>query len=355
MYGKILIIDNLYVSHLKNKVGNGAQLFAENQVKLLKKLGDIHFITASGSDNITKNQYILSKKFNLDKEKSEKIKETKEISIEISEIIKLVQPDIILDNCCKHLSSIWKLYNNGYIFEHYHRPSFPLGIDTRKKFEKYNVKWIGVSNWQNKKFNNYFDDTINIHYIEEQPSVKEAEEYGIFIGRWDPGKSPHIILKNYIKSNSRYPIKCFIKGDLNDPSLKDLMKEPLLQFYIDYPREQIFKHVSKAMFGLGMGHESTGIVSLEYVSHGVPYIVIGTDKVAEEEHLPKDAIYLINRSSDKSIPKQISEAVTDIERWTKINRLSISNYVALKYTEEHFINEHKRIIKTKGKGLYDFI
>ena len=247
------------------------------------------------------------------------------------------------------MSSIWEEYPTGIIFEHYHKSSAPLGPDTPEKFEKKKAYWVGVSKWQAKHFNNYFHDTISIHYIDEAPKViKPAKDYGIFVGRWDGGKSPHVALKNYLKSGSPYPIKCFIKfGGQEIPAkeLENLKKSPLLEFHIDAPRQQILDSMAEAKFGLGMGNESTGIVCLEYAMFGVPYIVPGNKIIAEMEHIPIEAIYLADRSLDIPIPEQIYKHVTDTSSWSFDQRKQLSEKVIAKYNQKHFVNEHLRIIE----------
>lgn len=347
---KILIIDNLYQPSKVGVIANGAQKFTRNQMTLLSEVADCYYITAKGSDKQFQNQFILDNWFDLSlAEKSDKIKQTKKVSEEISKIIKQVQPDVVLDSSCKHMSSIWDEYPTGIIFEHYHKSSAPLGPDTPEKFEKKKAYWVGVSKWQAKHFNNYFHDTISIHYIDEAPSeIKMGKYYGIFVGRWDGGKSPHVALKNYLKSGIGYPVKCFIKfGGQEIPAkeLENLQKEPLLTFHIDAPRKEILDAMSEARFGLGMGNESTGIVCLEYAMFGVPYIVPGNKQVAEMEHIPSEALYLADRSLDIPIPEQIAKHVADACRWSFTARKELSQKVIDTYNKEHFINEHLRIIK----------
>ena len=352
---KILIIDCLFVPSLKGKIAGGVQIFTRNQMELLDSLGETYYITAAGSNKIYENQFILNNIFSsINSTRQEKIKVTKAVNEEILSIIRKINPDLVLDSSCKHITSVWPSYKNGIVFEHYHCPSFPLAKEIKNRFTNSGIHWIGVSKWQKQRFNNLFDDTINIHYIKDRPKeIKQSEEYGVFIGRWDPNKSPHIIFNNYLKSGIKHPIECFIKGNLEEKNLKILMKNPQLKFHIDAPREQIFNVVSKAMFGLGMGKESTGISCLEYVTHGVPYIVSGSKITAEQEHLPANSIYFCDRSLEKTIPEQIYDAVTDIETWNLENRIAISEYVCNKYNKEHFVNEHKRVITPYlNRGMY---
>ena len=359
---KILIIDNLFQPNLKGKLANGAQKFTRNQVSLLSALGETFYITAKGSERQYDNQIILNSFFDLSIEnRSDKIAQTRLVISEVLMQIKIINPDVILDSSCKHLSSIWENYPIGIIFEHYHKPSMILSSDMTKRFSNKNVFWCGVSVWQNKKFNNYFNDTINIHYIDILPEeIKPSEEYGIFIGRWDGGKNPHVMLKNYIKSNPKFKLKCFIKmggSVIPEKELEFLRKSEFLEFYIDMPREIILDSISKAKFGIGMGNESTGIVSLEYATYGVPYIVTGTKSVAESEHLPEFALHLCDRNLETSIPDQISEHVKSCLAWDLDKRKLLSKTVIDKYTADHFIGEHLRIINKsknlKGNSLYE--
>jgi hypothetical protein len=347
---KILIIDNLYQPSKAGVIANGAQKFTRNQMTLLSEVAETFYITAKGSDKQYANQFILDGWFDLSLDtKTDKVKQTKRVAEEIVKIIKQVQPDVVLDSSCKHMSSIWQDYPTGVIFEHYHKSSAPLGPDTPDKFENKKAYWVGVSKWQAKHFNNYFHDTISIHYIDEVPSeIKPAAEYGIFVGRWDGGKSPHVALKNYLKSGSTYPVKCFIKfGGQEIPAkeLENLQKSPLLEFFIDAPRQQILDAMAEARFGLGMGNESTGIVCLEYATFGVPYIVPGNKVVAEMEHIPPYALFLADRSLDTPMPEQIAKHVAEVCTWTYADRAGLSRQVLDTYNKEHFINEHLRIIR----------
>ena len=347
---KILVIDNLYQPSKAGVIANGAQKFTRNQMTLLSEVAETFYITAKGSDKQFKNQFILDGWFDLSLEtKAEKVKQTKAVAEEIAKIIKQVQPDVVLDSSCKHMSSIWQDYPTGIIFEHYHKSSAPLGPDTPEKFEKKNAYWVGVSKWQAKHFNNYFHDTISIHYIDEIPSeIKPAKDYGIFVGRWDGGKAPHVALKNYLKSGVGYPVKCFIKfGGQEIPAkeLENLQKDPLLTFHIDAPRQEILDAMSEARFGLGMGNESTGIVCLEYATFGVPYIVPGNKVVAEMEHIPHEALYLCDRSSLYTMTEQYAKHVSDACCWSFEDRKELSAKVLDTYNKKHFIDEHMRIIK----------
>lgn len=358
---KILVIDNLFQPSKAGVIANGAQKFTRNQVNLLGTVADVYYVTAAGSDMQFSKQFILKEFFDLSLDKPSKIAQTKRIQQEISTILKQVKPDVVLDSSCKHLSTIWSEYSTGIIFEHYHKASMPLAPEIVDKFEKKKAYWVGVSKWQAKSFNNYFHNTISIHYIDEVPSqIKPAGEYGIFVGRWDAGKAPHVALKNYLKSGSSYPIKCFIKfGGQEIPAkeLENLQKEPLLTFYIDAPRQQILDAMAEARFGLGMGNESTGIVCLEYATFGVPYIVPGNKQVAEMEHIPHEALYLADRSKLEPMPEQIAKHVADACSWSFADREALSKKVLDTYNTQHFIDEHMRIIKAAQakypKGFLD--
>lgn len=342
---RILIIDNLYSANRKGNIANGAQKFARNQFHLLSEEFDTYFVTAAGSDPQWSNQYILKEFFDLTLTTREKVDQTKRIGEEIRQIVTKGDFDFVLDNSCKHMSSVWDAYPIGIIFEHYHAPSMPLNNKVREKFDRKQVSWVGVSKWQaEKRFRNMFDDTICIHYINERPDeVKPAQDYGVFCGRWDGGKYPHVALKNYLKSGVNMPLKCFIKfGGLPIPEkeLDTLMKSDLLEFHIDAPREQILEAMSGAAFGLGMGNESTGIVSLEYASFGVPYIVPGAGKVPESEHMPEGSLFLADRNLDLRMPDQVRLHVNEALTWTFDQRKKLSETVLEKYDRDHFIQRH---------------
>jgi len=346
---KILIIDNLFAPNKKGSISNGAQKFAINQFHLLNREYDTYIVTAAGSDHQWANQFVLNEFFDLSLDRPDKVAQTKRISQEIDKIVKQVQPDYVLDSSCKHMSTIWDKYPVGVIFEHYHKSSAPLSEDGNEKFNKKGVTWCGVSQWQNKEFRNLFDAVLNIHYINEPPKeVKPAEKYGIFVSRWDGGKSPHVMLKNYLRSGANIPVKCYIKmggTEIPQKELNNLMASDLLEFHIDAPRQEILDAMASAAFGMGSGHESTGIVCLEYVSHGVPYIVAGNKVVAEMEHLPADSIYLADRSLDESIPEQIKKHIDKCLEWDYNSRKQLSERVCVMYNADNFIDRHKDLLK----------
>jgi glycosyltransferase involved in cell wall biosynthesis len=348
---KILIIDNLYQPNKAGKIANGAQKYTRQQATLLSEIAEVHYVTAAGSDIQYPNQYVLEGFFDLSlEEKSDKVKQTKAVAAEIKNIIHKIEPDVILDSSCKHMSALWSEYPSGSIvFEHYHRPSMVLSHDAHDKFSKKNIYWCGVSKFQSGKFNDYFDDTICIHYVEEYPeTVKPAQPYGMFLARWDAGKAPHVALKNYLRSGCQIPIKCFIKyggGEIPEKVLNELKASPLLTFEIDAPRERILEAMSESSFALSAGNESTGIVSLEFASYGVPYIVNKAGPVAEQEHLPQSAIYLA------PTPEDILESVLFCQGWTFEDRKDLSAHIIGKFDKEHFIEEHLRVIKN-AKEMY---
>lgn len=349
MTSKILIIDNLFDPNIRGVVTNGAQKFTRNQFNLLNRIADTYYITAGGSQYQYANQIVLSERFDVNiTEKWDKIEQTKRIAKEVSNIVDKINPDVVLDSACKHMSSAWGSYPAGVIFEHYYAPSMPLSDDSKDKFEKKGVMWCGVSKWQSKNFRQMFDDTINIHYIDEIPDrILGHDNYGIFVGRWDGGKKPHVALKNYAKSGATVPVKCFIKiGGLEIPEkeLQKLQDNPLFEFHIDAPREKILETMSRAAFGLGSGNESTGIVCLEYATRGVPYIVPGRGVVAEMEHLPADALHLVDRDSDMTMPEQVAKHVDFCMKLGYDYRRDLSDRVITMYNADHFVREHERVI-----------
>ena len=348
---KIVVIDNLYAPNKRGSIANGAQKYTRSQVDALSHSHEVVYLTALGSDIQYDNQIVLKEFFDLSlPDKTTKRAQTKRISQEIAEIVRKENPDIVLDSSCKHMSSIWLTYPAGsVIFEHYHRSSSPLSPDSRLSFEKKEVYWCGVSNVQAKNFNHYFHDTVNIHIIENAPTtIKEPEDYGVFVGRWDGGKSPHVTLKNYLKSGVNKPLHCFIKfggKEINPKELENLRKSEYLTFHIDAPREEIFESMSRAKFGLGMGNESTGIVCLEYAMFGVPYIVPGNKVVAESEHLPPEGLFLCDRSLDTPVYEQMKAHIETVCDWSMDQRKEYAKTVKNKYTVSNFYENQMRIIR----------
>jgi glycosyltransferase involved in cell wall biosynthesis len=348
---RILVIDNLFVPSKAGVIGNGAQKFTRNQVSLLSRENEVHYITAAGSDIQFPHQHVLKEHFDLSlSTKVERAAQTRRIGIEIETLCKRIKPDAVLDSAGRHMSSIWGHYTNGVIFEHYYKSSSPLGDEVLEKFTKKRVLWCGVSKWQQAQFRNFLQETINIHYIDNPPTeIKPAGDYGIFVSRWDAGKNPHVALKNYVKSGTTVPLKCFIKHEgegINPKELENLKKEPLLSFHIDAPRSEILDAMAEAAFCFGAGNESTGIVSLECATYGVPYIVTARDPshLAESEHMPDKYMRVNDRSSPVSVPEQIKNNIDFFMELGYNSRIELSKAVCERFTAEHFINEHYRVI-----------
>ena len=364
---KIIVIDNLFVPNKLGKIGNGAQKFTRNQVKYLGEENDVYYITAAGSDYQFANQQVLKEHFDLSlATKPERAAQTKRIAHEIENLCKRIKPDVVLDSAGRHMSSIWSHYTNGIIFEHYYKSSAPLNDDVIQKFESKKVLWCGVSQYQKRQFRNLFHETINIQLIDQAPAeVKPHEGYGIFVSRWDGGKNPHVALKNYVKSGTNVLLKCFIKfeGEAIKPEvLEELKKSPLLEFHIDAPRDEILDAMSKAAFCYGAGNESTGIVSLECATFGVPYIVTAKDSsnLAEREHMPDKYMFVNERSSETPVPEQLKKHIDFCLEIGYNNRMDLSNIICNRFTPKHFVGEHYRVINAAkemykaGNNLNDF-
>lgn len=357
---KILVIDNLFVPSKAGKIGNGAQKFTRNQVSILGDLGnDVYYITAAGSDYQFTNQFILKEHFDLTiPDKKDRAAQTKRIANEIENLCKRIKPDIVLDSAGRHMSSIWSHYGNGIIFEHYYKSSAPLGEDGIKKFESKNVIWCGVSKFQKKAFRDLFHETINIHVIDRGDiQIQPHNNYGIFVSRWDGGKNPHVALRNYVKSETNIPLKCFIKFEgegIKNEVLEELKKSPLLEFHIDAPRDEIVDAMSKAAFCYGAGNESTGIVSLECATFGVPYIVTAKNKehLAEREHMPDKYMFVNERSNEEvPVPEQLKKNIDFCMKLEYNSRIELSNIICNKFTPTNFAEEHYRVIDV-AKNLY---
>lgn len=343
---KIVIIDNLYAPNKVGKVGNGVQKFSKMQRDFLSRVGDdeIWYITAKDSDVQYEKQIVLDTIYGINDRAS-----TKEVIEDLSVHLQRLKPDVVLDNSCKHMSSLWKHYGTGVIFEHYYHPFAPINASTKEKFEKNRAYWVGVSHYQNRKFNYAFHDVIDEHCIVETPNeILNHKGHGVFIRRWDSGKRPHVALRYYLKTGLQYPIDCYIKfggKDENPEILKELMQSPLLRFHIDAPREEIFKSISTAAFGLGMAPEAAGIVGIECASHGVPYIVHGHSPTAEMEHIPPEGILFCDMSNkEKHFLDQLKDGIEKIMQIPYEQRYKLSVDLCTKYTVGRFIADNQRII-----------
>lgn len=344
---RVLILDHLHLPSLVGKVANGVQKFTKNQVSLLSDIAECFYVTGSGSDVQFENQIVLETPNGRIQSSAEYEHRSTLLRRELSSIVSALRPDVVLDSSGRRLITPSENCGAVVVFEHYHTPSRRFLASDYDSFHQ-QAYWVGVSRWQREQFGNLFDDTICIHFVDECPSeVKPAKEYGIFVGSWDGGKYPHIALRYYLGSGLGVPVKCFIRfGGKSIPprELDFLSNSPLFEFHFDAPRSDIFQSMAEAAFGLGMGNESTGIVSLEYASFGVPYIVPGNKKVAELEHLPDWAVHICDKSSDVPMEEQYRRNVNSAMQWSLSDRKRLSDSVISKFNRKHFIDEHMRII-----------
>ena len=88
-----------------------------------------------------------------------------------------------------------------------------------------------------------------------------------------------------------------------------------ITFHFDAPRKKILKYLQEATFVLGGGKESTGIVSMEGASYGVPYIVRGSGSVAEQEHMSPFSMEFLD-IRNKKIPQQLINAIEKFKKYT---------------------------------------
>lgn len=352
----ILIIDNVFAPSKKDRIINGVQKFSKAQREVLSDLFEVHYVTMKGSDIQYPNQYVLKNIQNVNASNNDKRTITKKICNEIINIINDIEPEYVLDNSCKHMSSLFKHYKRGVVFEHYYRPSMPLSEKTKNKFDKRKVFWCGVSQWQNAQFRNYFDGVTSVHLISKEEKVVESDNYGIFIGRWDGGKRPHVMIKRYLR-NINFPIHIFtttkncVLTDDDKTHLRDIEKNKLVTMHYDAPREVLEHALQRATFVLGSGNESTGIVSLEGASYGVPYIVAGRNSVAEQEHMAPFAIQLLDRSK-KEISNQLVTAVELFKQYKLEHRQKIAKDAYVRYNRSMFLQRQLELL-AKAKRKYE--
>lgn len=357
---KVLIIDNVFAPSKKDRIINGVQKFTKAQREVLSEYYDVHYITMRGSDLQYPNQYILRhvQDVNLDNNRKRAI--TKAIADEIKMLIHVIEPDIVLDNSCKHFTTNFPFYKTGIVFEHYHKPSMPLTDAVKQRFVKNKIFWCGVSNWQNKQFRNFFDGVTSVHMLEEEQFVTQSDGYGMFVGRWDRGKKPHVMLNRYSRMIDDIPLHVFTTFKncyLTEDDLKIvniLKKNKKFIFHVDAPRSELESYMQRASFILGSGNESTGIVSMEGASFGVPYIVPGSNSVAEQEHMHPEAIYLLDRTSGDSMNEQLLAAVHCFANYSLEHRKQIAKDAYLRYNKSQFLLKQLRLIK-KAKELYGTI
>jgi hypothetical protein len=356
---KILIIDNVFAPSKKDRILNGVQKFSKAQREVLSEHYEVHYVTSKGSDLQFENQYILEsiQDVNLPDDKKRKI--TKSITNELTNILNSVEPYIVLDNSCKHLSSLYSQYNIGIVFDHYHSPSMPLANGIKDKFIKNKIFWCGVSEWQKRRWNNIFDGVASVHMLEREETPIPHDGFGMFVGRWDSGKKPHVMISRYARYIKDYPLhvftnfkNCYLtESDRN--IVNSLMDCDNLTFHINASRSEILSYMKKASFLLGSGNESTGIVSLEGASYGVPYIVPGTNSVAEQEHMNPIAISLLDRAKG-NLGNQLIESVERFKLHTIEHRKFIAKDAYLRYNRKEFLTRQLLLIK-QAKDLYGYV
>ena len=353
---KILLIDNVFAPSKKDRIINGVQKFTKAQREVLSDFYEVHYITMKGSDLQFENQYILKNIQDVNLSNLEKRKITDKMTQEIYDHINMIDPDIVLDNSCKHFTRLFPHYRLGIVFEHYYRPSMPLTPKVKARFTKHKVFWAGVSRWQNEQFRNYFDGVASVQMLEQQQTAHPSEGYGMFVGRWDVGKKPHVMIKRYAKYVKNIPLHVFTTFKncyLSDEDLQTVAKlktNPNITFHIDKPRLELEQFMKKAAFIIGSGNESTGLVSMEGASFGVPYIVPGTNFVAEQEHMNPDAIRLLDRSHGNLGP-QLADAVNELMQYSFDKRKLIAKDAYLRYNKSQFLLKQLRLIK-QAKDMY---
>lgn len=353
---KILIIDNVFAPSFKDRIVNGVQKFSKAQRDVLSDHYEVHYVTAKGSDMQFENQHILQDIQNVNHDLKKKLKITKNIKVEIDNLLTEIQPEFVLDNSCKHLTTLYPSYKVGIVFEHYHKSSKPLNDGTKSVFDDNGVYWCGVSQWQNKQFRNMFDGVTSVHLVEETAGVFAQDNYGIFVGRWDRGKTPHIIMNIFDKKIKDIKLHIFTTinyGFANDKDkeiIDKLSKNDNIIFHIDAPRQEVLDYLKRATFVLGGGKESTGIVSMEGASFGVPYIVRGNGSVAEQEHMDPFAMTLLDTSSDIAIDEQLIAAIEKYKAYDSEDRLRIASDVYKRYNRDMFKRRQLQLlVKAKQK------
>jgi glycosyltransferase involved in cell wall biosynthesis len=353
---KILIIDNVFAPSFKDRIVNGVQKFSKAQRDVLSDDYEVHYITAKGSDLQFPNQYILQNIQSVTADKKAKIKITKFLKIEISNIIDRIEPDYVLDNSCKHMTTLYPNYKVGVIFEHYHKSSKPISVASKAPFDDNGIYWCGVSRWQNKQFRNLFDGITSVHLVETAAAVAH-DNYGIFIGRWDRGKTPHIIMKIFSEKIKDCKLHIFTTlnygyaTDADKKIIDELSANPNIIFHIDAPRSDTMEYLKHATFVLGGGKESTGIVSMEGASYGVPYIVRGSGEVAEQEHMHPDAMTLLDLKN-KNVDDQLILAIEKYKSLTLEDRLKIAKDVYVRYNRDMFKARQIDLLQRAKKKKY---
>jgi hypothetical protein len=348
---KILLIDNVFAPSKKDRILNGVQKFSKAQRDVLSEYYDVYYLTMKGSDIQFQNQIILDCIHDVNLPVKDKRKLTKKISDAIVKVIKEVQPNIVMDNSCKHLTSIYKHYKNGVVFDHYHRPSMPLTPEIKSRFDRRKVYWCGVSKWQHERFGGLFDGTTSVHLVEKEELPVEPKPYAVFVGRWDSGKKPQVMMRMHGKHAPKDFIlhvfttlkHCYIKKE-DENNIAALKKYKNIKFHFDAPREEIMKCMREATYILGSGKESTGIVSMEGATFGVPYIVLGSDYVPEQEHMHPFSMALLDRNLDIPTSEQYKAAIERFQKYTLEDRKKIAKYAFVRYNRKQFLINQLRLI-----------
>ena len=136
---------------------------------------------------------------------------------------------------------------------------------------------------------------------------------------------------------------------MNFPGSVDISLDAEHNVIMDAAKKATF-HITTCL------HESSGIVSLESATYGVPNISFcSKGKHASEDHMMKGHNFLINVSEYKGIKKQ-KEFFWDIVKGIDFSlerRKELSEYTQREFSPKRFVQRHERVLNKIFSGNFE--
>jgi hypothetical protein len=83
---------------------------------------------------------------------------------------------------------------------------------------------------------------------------------------------------------------------------------------------------------------------MEGATFGVPYIVLGSDYVAEQEHMHPFSMALLDRNTNIPTSEQYKVAIERFQKYTMEDRKKIAKYAFVRYNRKQFLINQLRLI-----------
>ncbi len=215
-------------------------------------------------------------------------------------------------------------------------------------------------------------DSCSIQVVKDNPTeIFPHENYGLVISRWCPLKNPSKAFEMFADKDNGLGLKVFTsqldtKLEYGDkfPKYASMNFPGSVDISLDTEHNVIMENAKKATFHITTClHESSGIVSLEAATYGVPNIAFcSKGSHATENHIMKGHNFLVNISEYKGVKKQ-KDRFWDIVRnidYSLEKRKELAEYTQREFSPERFAQRHEVLLgKISGNvikkgGLEDF-